>query len=335
MDKNNEFFMPPRPEEPLESDCCGSGCSPCIFDIYRKQLLEWEKQCEMLIHNKGVLVDVESNQHNIPVLSQLKFSPFQLISIEEHTHNTYFYTFQAVKMPELNSTASGVTDYVPDKRFLNIKIGEHLIMNGRSTETNKSVISRAYTPISDVNLHSIGCFKVLVKLYEDGRMSKYIKGLKKYDITEWRGPYGDYKYLRASHRFLIMLSAGTGIAPMYPIAKSIVDDDLDETFIHLLFACRHFEDILLRNEIQALTLYWNFKAEIFLSQATSQVVETQSRYSETVHSGRIDKDVISRILSGKKLDQIFVLICGTKPFNKDMINFLKHFGISESNIQLF
>lgn len=329
MDMDNESLLPPRPETPLDSDCCGSGCSPCVFDIYQKQLLEWEKQCEKIIHHKEI--NVISNEYNKPPLSQLKFSLFRLISIEKHTYNTYFYTFQAVN----TTTASDDVEYVPDKRPLNINIGQHLIMNGRNNETRNSVISRAYTPISDVNSHNTGCFKVLVKLYEDGKMSKIFENLKENNITEWRGPYGDYRYLRNSHRFLLMLSAGTGIAPMYSIVKSIVDDDVDETCIRLLFACKDFEDILLRNEIQALSLYWNFSAEIFLSQATSVKVETQSRYNETVHAGRINTDVINKELDGKKLYEVFVLICGTKPFNKDMINFLKQSGLTENNIYLF
>jgi hypothetical protein len=42
---------PCRPEEPDPSDCCGSGCPRCIFDIhdeamqhYHDALREWQRQ---------------------------------------------------------------------------------------------------------------------------------------------------------------------------------------------------------------------------------------------------------------------------------------------------
>ena len=33
--------MPPRKPEPQE--CCGTGCIPCVMDIYEEELYEYEK----------------------------------------------------------------------------------------------------------------------------------------------------------------------------------------------------------------------------------------------------------------------------------------------------
>jgi len=33
--------LPPRPEAPLPSDCRGSGCSPCIFELHEQELQRW------------------------------------------------------------------------------------------------------------------------------------------------------------------------------------------------------------------------------------------------------------------------------------------------------
>ena len=33
--------MPPRKPEPHE--CCGTGCIPCVMDIYEEELYEYEK----------------------------------------------------------------------------------------------------------------------------------------------------------------------------------------------------------------------------------------------------------------------------------------------------
>ncbi|XP_065210352.1 NADH-cytochrome b5 reductase-like isoform X2 [Planococcus citri] len=32
------------PEKPLDSDCCGSGCTPCVFDVYEELLAKWKEK---------------------------------------------------------------------------------------------------------------------------------------------------------------------------------------------------------------------------------------------------------------------------------------------------
>lgn len=36
--------VPPRPEPPLPGDCCGSGCTRCVNDVYADELAEWERR---------------------------------------------------------------------------------------------------------------------------------------------------------------------------------------------------------------------------------------------------------------------------------------------------
>ena len=332
--QNIEALFPPRPEEPQESDCCGSGCSLCVFDIYRLQLLEWEKQCSDILCNAGCYSKVSDTETNELLISPVKFSLFQLLSVWQHTHDTFLYLFQAVRASSEPDQKSAVTEYTHVKKPLGISVGQHLVMRCSSDGNQNTIITRAYTPISDLKSSSMGQFEVLIKLYKNGKMSKYIQNMKQNDIVEWRGPCGNFTYMPNSYRHLLMLCAGTGIAPMYPIAKSITENDLDDTFVHLLFACRCFEDILLRNEMQQLSLYWNFSAEIFLSQVES-VAEGQARYGECIRKGRIDKGVVTECLAGKTLEQVFILICGTKSFNKDMINYMKKVGVPDDNIYLF
>ena len=36
----------PRPEEPVEPDlneCCGNGCTPCVFDTYAEERRAWQQ----------------------------------------------------------------------------------------------------------------------------------------------------------------------------------------------------------------------------------------------------------------------------------------------------
>ncbi|XP_025768097.1 NADH-cytochrome b5 reductase-like isoform X2 [Puma concolor] len=41
-EEEEEAWLQLRPVEPLPSQCCGSGCSPCVFDLYHRELARWE-----------------------------------------------------------------------------------------------------------------------------------------------------------------------------------------------------------------------------------------------------------------------------------------------------
>lgn len=36
------------PQKPLDADCCGNGCNPCVFDIYEQELKIWKRECERI-----------------------------------------------------------------------------------------------------------------------------------------------------------------------------------------------------------------------------------------------------------------------------------------------
>ncbi len=41
--------LPPEPEKPLNSDCCGGGaCCPCVWDVYFEKLAEWREAKRVL-----------------------------------------------------------------------------------------------------------------------------------------------------------------------------------------------------------------------------------------------------------------------------------------------
>lgn len=63
-----------------------------------------------------------------------------------------------------------------------------------------------------------------------------------------------------------MLAAGTGIAPMLQVIRHIVNNDEEDTFVRLLYASKTYKDILLQQQLNQLTDFWNFTVHYVLSQ---------------------------------------------------------------------
>lgn len=36
--------LPPKPDHPLSTDCCGGGCADCVFTIYIRDVKLWTQE---------------------------------------------------------------------------------------------------------------------------------------------------------------------------------------------------------------------------------------------------------------------------------------------------
>lgn len=69
-----------------------------------------------------------------------------------------------------------------------------------------------------------------------------------------------------------MVAAGTGIAPMVQVIQKILADNTDDTRIRLLYSCRQYDDILLKNRVEDWQRFWNFSVCYFLSKVCCNIV---------------------------------------------------------------
>lgn len=134
------------------------------------------------------------------------------------------------------------------------------------------------------------------------------------------------------YRRILMLACGTGIAPMIQIARAIVENEEEETIIRCLYSCKTQHQILAKRELDNFADYWNFTVVYFLSRSSPESVADDSgklRYLDKAEFGRITKETAEKETEGMEADvgmtgdaRDIVLICGTKSFDKDMINFV-------------
>lgn len=86
-----------------------------------------------------------------------------------------------------------------------------------------------------------------------------------------------------------MLAAGTGIAPMIPVIRTVLDNEEDETFITLLYGCKRYADVLCKKQLDEWQQYWNFKCLYALSKVNqlwynTKKLESTLRVKEHVYS---------------------------------------------------
>ncbi|XP_033738868.1 NADH-cytochrome b5 reductase-like isoform X2 [Pecten maximus] len=267
---------PQPPEKPLDSDCCGTGCVPCVFDIHMQEMKIWEKECRR-IRQRLECGNADGQDDSVKILSETEYHQFTIASITTITKDTRLYRF-----------------HLPTNRSLGLKLGQHLIIRGL---VDGNVVTRQYTPVSDVK------------------------------VT-------DYFELLIKHERILMLAAGSGIAPMVQIIQGVLNNEEDETRIQLLYACRTYSDILMKSQLDEWAEFWNFSVLYILSQEPSGV-KTNYRYKDKIHLGRLDKDLLVNEIQTPVVSRTKFLISGTKSFDKDMLKYCKILGILDCDIHKF
>lgn len=303
-----EAWLQLRPVEPLPSQCCGSGCSPCVFDLYQRDLARWEAA---RASKDRSLLRGSTSQSCPSELNPETFMAFRISAVDRLSKDTYLVRFA-----------------LPGNSQLGLRPGQHLILRGTVDDLE---IQRAYTPISPANTE--GYFEVLIKCYQTGLMSRCVKSWRVGDTAFWRGPFGSFCYKPNQYGELLMLAAGTGLAPMVPILQSITDNAEDETFVTLVGCFKTFEGIYLKAFLQEQARFWNVRTFFVLSQENSPEHLPWS-YRDKTRFGRLGQDLVDELV-GSCRRKPFALVCGSAEFTQDVARCLLSAGLAEDAYFLF
>ena len=113
---SSEPDLPEPPEEPLQGDCCGTGCSPCVFDIYQEELTKWKQLSQMTPEERAARAERkqkgEAKNRLLPVaLSKEQYRDFQIIKMKEVCENMFLFEFA-----------------LPPLSVLGVDIGQHMTL---------------------------------------------------------------------------------------------------------------------------------------------------------------------------------------------------------------
>ncbi|MCJ1464192.1 NADH-cytochrome b5 reductase [Pseudocyphellaria aurata] len=225
----------------------------------------------------------------------LKPNVYQEFNLREKTilsHNVAIYRFNLPKSTDI----------------LGLPIGQHMSVAATlQVEGQPKEVVRSYTPISSDE--NPGYFDLLIKSYPTGNISKHMASLKIGQPLKVKGPKGAMVYTPGLVKRFGMIAGGTGITPMLQIIRAIVrgrprSGGNDNTEVDLIFANVNKEDILLKEDLDALAAEDDkFRVHYVLNNPPENWAG---------HKGFVTPEIIRANLPAPAQD-IKILICGPPP----------------------
>lgn len=180
-----------------------------------------------------------------------------------------FKEFKLVERTQLSHNVANFKFALPTSTsVLGLPIGQHISCKGKDA-LGEEVI-KPYTPTT---LDSdVGYFELVIKMYPQGRMSHHFREMRVGGYLAVKGPKGRFKYQPGEVRAFGMIAGGSGITPMFQVARAILENPKDKTMVHLIYANVTYEDILLKEELDSLARNYPgcFKVYYVLNQALKQ-----------------------------------------------------------------
>ncbi|XP_071720618.1 NADH--cytochrome b5 reductase 1-like [Rutidosis leptorrhynchoides] len=226
-----------------------------------------------------------------------------------------FRDFKLVKRTQLSHNVAKFRFALPTPTsVLGLPIGQHISCRGKDSQ-GEDVI-KPYTPTTlDTD---VGYFELVIKMYPQGRMSHHFREMKEGDYLSVKGPKGRFKYRPGDVRAFGMIAGGSGITPMFQVARAILDDESDKTKLDLIYANVTVEDILLKEELDRLATKHSGRFKVYY-------VLNQPPEGWTGGVGFVSKEMIQEQFPAPAFD-IKILRCGPPPMNKAMAAHLEALG---------
>ncbi|KAJ7602943.1 hypothetical protein B0H17DRAFT_108712 [Mycena rosella] len=201
-----------------------------------------------------------------------------------------------------------------DEQVLGLHPGQHLLLRLRDPVTREAIV-RAYTPVSETDKK--GYVDVLIKVYfgsqtrKGGTMSVAMDSLPLGHEVDVKGPIGKFEYhgrgeyslngTKKTVKSFMMICGGSGVTPIYQVFRAVMRDPHDPTTCIVLDGNRLEEDVLCREDLDAL---------VSEGQGKGKLIYTLTKGGEKWKGlrGRITRELIEGQCSCRP--ETVVLVCG-------------------------
>ncbi|KAJ2515131.1 NADH-cytochrome b5 reductase-like [Coemansia sp. RSA 2049] len=327
--------LPPAPEKPDPGDCCNSGCSPCIMDMY------WDR---MRAH-KALVSRLEERYRRIIVNgSETDMKEEEAVDAAEQNavllDPLMFKRVRVLHVDELDGRFGRAIVLEATARDFALPLGQHIHIRahtesgpanqGEDQDQDQdqagscSTLTRPFTPVMLQAADGVDRPHLLVRLYEGNAMSAYLRQLRVGDSILVRGPsstIGDLGSLfgssSSSNSRLVLVAGGSGIAPIFQILQYAHASAAHRDSRIALVQCAHRPGGLwLGREIAVL-------ARGMPHLAHTPVVSGSN--------GRLTEAALRRALSlgegGGGIGGCSAVVCGPGAFNADVGRWLRAMGV--------
>ena len=166
-----------------------------------------------------------------------------------------------------------------------------------------------------------GMLELTIKEMPNGFISKLLCDAKVGEEFMLDGPWGHFIFDEDKMHEVVMLSAGSGIAPFRAMCEYIIDKKLS-TKVTLAYSNRTREDIICRKDLEA------FAAKIPNMKLILALTREQC---DGFYCGRIDAKMVKQVISENK--NPFYFICGPPEMVSGTEQLLLSCGVSKEKIK--
>lgn len=188
-------------------------------------------------------------------------------------------------------------------------------------------IVRSYTMSSSPRQDGSSAFTV--KRVDKGLVSNWLcDHVKVGTILKARGPIGKFCFdapLDGTH--LVMVAGGSGVTPFVSIMREYADrlgEDGAPQRMSLLVSYRSLEDVILRQDLDAIARYPHNKVIVTLSR--------EDLRDRGYAYGRITEDLLAQAF-GTEVSAITMMTCGPLAIMDQAVAFAKTLGMAEGRIK--
>ncbi|KAG8389723.1 hypothetical protein BUALT_Bualt01G0008400 [Buddleja alternifolia] len=214
-----------------------------------------------------------------------------------------------------------------EEQSLGLPVGKHIFI---CATIDGKLCMRAYTPSSGVD--AVGYFDLVVKIYfkgvhpkypYGGLMSQYLDSMQLGSFIDVKGPLGHIEYIGKGYfsvhgkqkfaKKLAMIAGGTGITPIYQVMQAIMKDPEDRTEMHVVYANRTENDILLKDELDRWAAENSDRVKVWY--VVQECVKEEWKYSV----GFISESVLREHIP-EQSEYTLALACGSPPMLQFAVN---------------
>lgn len=243
------------------------------------------------------------------------------IEIPEELFNVREYFATVEEMEDVTDTIKRVRFRLPEGEEISFKPGQFVQLKAPLYDGNTEEVYRAYSIASAPFEKNI--VELLIGYVPDGICTTYVhQHLKIGDTVQLNGPHGDFYYDKDSENEMIMVAAGTGMAPILAILKYLEEHDVKRkaTFY---FGARTPDDLFFLDYFKELEeKLYDFKFIPTLSRATEE-------HNWAGETGRVN-NTLNKYLDNPENKEAY--LCGSPKMIESMISALVSKGIVEELI---